>query len=204
MIEVDLSDDKMRDFTNGRSLNRVGEIAVPYFKLKGLAVYFFIDPESGHLITADNDGKTAWFNGGEGFWENHSTTPWKGDDWKTVARTHEIMNLPIFLGIQREFLNSRRAKIRLHEQRKSEARGEPNKYVGKSPIQIAPGISFDYVYDKPESNPEVQSRPRQYHVDGWNVRGHWRHFKDGRKVFVKPYRKGKGSSDTTYVMKGVA
>ncbi|WP_024834030.1 hypothetical protein [Ruminiclostridium josui] len=35
--------------------------------------------------------------------------------------------------------------------------------------------------------------PRQKHTDSWGVRGHQRHLRDGKVVWVKPYTKGNGA-----------
>lgn len=34
-------------------------------------------------------------------------------------------------------------------------------------------------------------KARQWHVDYWGVRGHMRHYKNGKTVFIAPYTKGK-------------
>jgi hypothetical protein len=41
----------------------------------------------------------------------------------------------------------------------------------------------------------ANSEKRKYEItmSKWNVRGHWRTLKDGRKVWVRPYTKGKGN-----------
>jgi hypothetical protein len=33
-------------------------------------------------------------------------------------------------------------------------------------------------------------KPYQRHIDSWNVVGHWRTYKNGKRVFVRPYTKG--------------
>ena len=45
---------------------------------------------------------------------------------------------------------------------------------------------------------KISSKKRQRFVESWNVRGHYRHYKSGKTVYVKPYRKGKidGKTET--------
>lgn len=44
-----------------------------------------------------------------------------------------------------------------------------------------------YVIDFKGGEP---NRKNERHVLAWNVRGHWRHYKSGKKVWIKPYPKG--------------
>lgn len=43
---------------------------------------------------------------------------------------------------------------------------------------------------------KISSKKRQRFVESWNVRGHYRHYKSGKTVYVKPYRKGKVDGKT--------
>ena len=43
---------------------------------------------------------------------------------------------------------------------------------------------------------KISSKKRQRFVESWNVRGHYRHYKSGKTVYVKPYRKGKVNGKT--------
>lgn len=48
--------------------------------------------------------------------------------------------------------------------------------------------------DQPEAWEELRpARPqaeRTWHCDAWGVRGHWREYKSGRRVYIAPYAKG--------------
>ena len=56
-------------------------------------------------------------------------------------------------------------------------------------------ISIQYVYEPHET------QKRNYHCEAWSVRGHIRHYKSGKSVYISPYTKGKGRlKDTTYLI----
>ena len=38
---------------------------------------------------------------------------------------------------------------------------------------------------------------RAWHIDCWNVVGHIRHYKNGREIYIKPYKKGKNRNAET-------
>ncbi len=41
----------------------------------------------------------------------------------------------------------------------------------------------------------------QRHVESWTVRGHWRKYKNGKRVWIRPYTKGEGKTEgKTYVV----
>jgi len=46
------------------------------------------------------------------------------------------------------------------------------------------------IYQREEENiTDVQKKNRQYHVTEWEVRGHWREYKNGKKVWIRPHKK---------------
>lgn len=45
------------------------------------------------------------------------------------------------------------------------------------------------------STTNVQKRERHYHISEWEVRGHWREYKNGKKIWIKPHKKGPKNSD---------
>lgn len=60
------------------------------------------------------------------------------------------------------------------------------------PIRIK-DVSVQYIYVPHES------RKYERHCEAWGVRGHWRHYKSGKVVFIKPHTKGSGRvKDTVY------
>ena len=59
------------------------------------------------------------------------------------------------------------------------------------PIKIADGISYIWEYENPRSYDR--------HCEAWGVRGHYRHCKSGKVVFVRPHIRGTGRiKDSTY------
>ena len=47
----------------------------------------------------------------------------------------------------------------------------------------------------------ITSKKMVRHTEAWTVRGHVRHYKNGKTVFIKPYQKGKGKvTPKTYVL----
>lgn len=60
-------------------------------------------------------------------------------------------------------------------------------------IKIDEGVNVIF------SNNAEETRDYIRHIEAWGVRGHERHYKSGKVVFVKPYTKGKGKvKETTY------
>lgn len=65
--------------------------------------------------------------------------------------------------------------------------------ITNQPIKIEDGIQIIF------SNNTEETRDYIRHIEAWGVRGHKRHYKNGKVVFVKPYTKGKGKAkETTY------
>lgn len=62
-------------------------------------------------------------------------------------------------------------------------------FRGKKKPVVYVGREYRYKGDKTFKN-----RIREYHriIESWNVRGHWREYKNGNKVWIKPYKKGDG------------
>lgn len=48
-----------------------------------------------------------------------------------------------------------------------------------------------------ENNTNVQKKNRQYHVTEWEVRGHWREYKNGKKIWIRPHKKSPKNNKTT-------
>lgn len=60
-----------------------------------------------------------------------------------------------------------------------------------------------YVSNKAYQYEERGKRHNQRHTESWSVRGHWRHYKNGKTVFIEPFTKGKkNSGNKTYIIKG--
>lgn len=63
----------------------------------------------------------------------------------------------------------------------------------KSGAQRSKKSGITYIFRSSSSGPRI--RPRGHHSSPagvFSVRGHYRHYKDGRAVWIKPYKKGAG------------
>lgn len=70
-----------------------------------------------------------------------------------------------------------------------------NKGYKSNPI-VLKDISVQYVYE-----PHEQKKYKR-HCEAWGVRGHYRHLKNGKTIFIKPFIKGKGKiKNTHYIIK---
>ena len=60
-----------------------------------------------------------------------------------------------------------------------------------------------YIFSKHSTGPRIQPRGHHSRPAGvFSVRGHYRHYKNGKTVWIKPYRKGNGAhNDKTYILK---
>lgn len=64
------------------------------------------------------------------------------------------------------------------------------------PIVINDLIKIQYIYDP------HKARKYNRYCEAWGVRGHYRHYKNGKVIFVRPHTKGVGRlKDTEYVIK---
>ena len=63
--------------------------------------------------------------------------------------------------------------------------------------------SITYLLKHSSSGPRIQQRGQHSSPAGvFTVRGHYRHYKDGRSVWIKPYKKGTGGpKNKTYKLK---
>ena len=59
-----------------------------------------------------------------------------------------------------------------------------------------------YVNNKIYKYEERGKRHNQRHTESWSVRGHWRHYKNGKTIFIEAFNKGKkNSNNKTYIIK---
>lgn len=60
-------------------------------------------------------------------------------------------------------------------------------------IIMKSGIVYTHTYE------DVRSYTR--HIESWDVKGHYRHYKNGKTVYIKPYQKGEGEiNEKKYVI----
>ena len=85
-----------------------------------------------------------------------------------------------------EFLSSRKETLTITRQSSKSNKGK-KKSTKRNVIKIERTI-----YELREGAVVSDTTGRiEYTCPCWTVRGHWRHLRDGRKVWVRPYRKGK-------------
>ena len=101
-------------------------------------------------------------------------------------RKESLSMFVIWLFINRDILKKYKTVVKIGKRRHQiQDMGEKraNAYHQK-PIKISDGISYTWEYE----NPRSFSR----HCEAWGVRGHYRHYKNGKVIFIKPYVKGSG------------
>lgn len=99
--------------------------------------------------------------------------------------------------IQRKSLFYTKKIIRVKESVDRNFNENSTKCYKSKPINIQSGIKYQYVREY------QNTRSYTKHIDTFNVRGHYRHYKNGKVVFIKPFKKGTGKSkDTRYIVGG--
>ena len=84
-------------------------------------------------------------------------------------------------------------KIKSDEKRTFKKSEETAKTYNQKPIVLSNGIVYCKVYD--------DKRPYKRQCESWEVKGHYRHYKSGKVVFIKAYTKGTGSvNDKKYII----
>lgn len=92
--------------------------------------------------------------------------------------------------IQRKALESQRKIIRIRNDVEQKVTSNPNvKRVESKVISLSGGIKYQYVFEREET------RSYTRHTGTWDVRGHYRHYKSGKVVFIKPFKKGVGKAN---------
>lgn len=76
-------------------------------------------------------------------------------------------------------------KIQSNAERHFKEHTEMN--IQSRPIHITDGIYYQYV------NEYNDKRPYNRHIEAWEVRGHYRHYKSGKVVYIQPFQKGSGT-----------
>jgi len=82
-----------------------------------------------------------------------------------------------------------------------EPRVEHKKQVTKVPGKRARTATVKLVTRRYEARPAPSGHTRTVTCERWGVRGHWRTYRNGTRVWIAPYEKGKGVTrkDTTYL-----
>ena len=102
----------------------------------------------------------------------------------------------IFAKVQTDAMKSQKKIIKMCDPIKTRSKKYDQKDIYYKPILLSPGIQ--YIYQKGPSNRTEFVR----HCEAWSVRGHFRHYKSGKTIYISPFQKGSGRlKDTTYKIK---
>lgn len=160
-----------------------------HFSLKNedgldFALYFKGDEQPILEFTVDESfSNTGRFN-----WKSPLKTM-KDEFAQEQAKVYTLIAFELFAYISNVTENIIEKKISKSVKKK------PKKKTGsKKPKQRQVRISvtrYEIDFERSES-----SQKYQRHTDAWTVRGHWRYYKKtGKKVWIKPYKKGQGEID---------
>lgn len=159
---------------------------------KGIILEF---PETNILIKAYNDaGKIAFYlqvNGekagkitgrqlpGGLLQVKKNTTKLTGDDVQSIITVYA--SLMAFIVYHEPAPAAAAAKQRQERPKKEKSGAQRNKK------------SFTYIFNHSSSGPRLQRRGQHRSPAGaFSVRGHYRHYKNGKTVWIRPYHKGTG------------
>ena len=107
--------------------------------------------------------------------------------------------------INGEMLKEREKVERAQNDRQENGGGQKRGNKAKPQKRVVKVGSVKYVHVvSPSGSEDKQKRAFERHVEAWRVRGHIRHLKSGKEVFVHPYVKGDKSKivDKDYVVGG--
>jgi hypothetical protein len=156
------------------------------------ALYFKISSDVIHfrLYEWDSKEELASFDLDENFYKNQKLSNVKiyfkdstEDELYMDFKYQFLLLLATFQYMNHHEHVVREQKIRktISKRPKAKSNSSKNRVVKITSVQY----SFDY------SN-EGAKRAYQRHTESWKVRGHWRHYKNGKSVWIEPYTKGKG------------
>lgn len=124
------------------------------------------------------------------------------DDFCTEEKNSLVFNaaayMCLFAKIQSEAMKSQKRIIKMCDSIKTGSKKDDKKQIDYRPIILSHGIQ--YIYQKGSTSHTDFVR----HCEAWSVRGHFRHYKSGKTIYISPYQKGSGRlKDTTYKIKGL-
>lgn len=111
-------------------------------------------------------------------------------DGKALLKMASVL-LNAFYYIQTRMLREKQRIIKFQNREIERQNGEKSDNAkAKEQRKIKIGcIQYLYIHI---DDPEREARVYQRRAEAWNVRGHYRHLKSGKRVFIRPYTKGKG------------
>ena len=100
----------------------------------------------------------------------------------------------VFVGVQQKALNSHKKIVKIVSDIPREIKDNvAQRSATERSIILDKGVVFTHVYDN--------TRHYERRTEAWSVRGHYRHCKSGKVVFIPPFTKGKGEiKDKNYII----
>lgn len=124
------------------------------------------------------------------------------DDMNEALKEYSIhcarVGVTLFAKIQNDAFKSRSKIIRMqnYATKNEVIKGDTLDESQYKTIQLSPGVKIYVV------NESGVPRTIIRHCEAWEVRGHYRHYKNGKTVYIAPYQKGKGRlKHTNYSIK---
>lgn len=99
-------------------------------------------------------------------------------------------------------LENQETIIKTSSKRNSSTEKTNSKTNYKKSIKVISKDKIIYKIITNNSSVTKDIRHFQRHIDSWNVRGHVRHYKSGKTIWIEPYQKGKGKiKSKIYIIK---
>ena len=124
------------------------------------------------------------------------------DDFVSQYISRYTLNIWTFIKVM-QWINylSENPEIKVIEKKESNRNGNKKKVPKKSVSAADPRIvkinGIKIVSSNDRLVQKLNSKKRQRLTETWNVRGHYRHYKNGKKVYINPYTKGKKDGKTS-------
>lgn len=124
------------------------------------------------------------------------------DDFVSQYISRYTLNIWTFIKVM-QWINylSENPEIKVIEKKESNRNGNKKKVPPKSVSAADPRIvkinGIKIVSSNDRLVRKLNSKKRQRLTETWNVRGHYRHYKNGKKVYINPYTKGKKDGKTS-------
>lgn len=132
----------------------------------------------------------------------------KDAEKETKLKPAVMMTYASFLAIEYYLLQNlpkikRDVKYRI--QKESKPKDETKRQNKKEALHIVKLEKLDYEFPSTDILKSKGTRNAgaiyQFVCECWGVRGHYRHYKNGKTVFIKPYEKGKKRNQGNYIEK---
>lgn len=156
------------------------------------AIYFNVTADAIKFKLYQWDSKTELisFDLDENFYKHQKLSNVKiyvkGATEQDVYRDFKSQCLLLFATFQ--YMNHHRKIVKEDKVFKNVIKKARHK-SSKSKNRVVKLTAIQYTFDYEQNN---NPRPYERHAESWRVRGHWRHYKSGKSVWIEPYTKGKG------------